>query len=68
MVYLILVIVIVSIRDIKNLISKNKKRDLYVYITIMLLVGAFGVFYYSNPERDSFSKIVLSLIGKEGGL
>jgi len=66
MVYLILVIVIVSIKDIKDLISQNKKKDLYVYITLMLLVGALGIFYYSNPERDSFSKILLSLIGKEG--
>ena len=66
MVYLILVIVIVSIKDIKDLISQNKKKDLYVYITLMLLVGALGIFYYSNPERDSFSKILFSLIGKEG--
>jgi multisubunit Na+/H+ antiporter MnhB subunit len=68
MVYLILVIVIVSIRDIKDLKSKNRKKDLYVYVIIMLLVGALGIFYYLNPERDSFSKTLLSLIGKEGGL
>jgi len=68
MVYLILVILIVSIRDIKNLVSKNRKKDLYVYVIIMLLVGAFGIFYYSNPGCDSFSKMILSLIGKEGGL
>lgn len=66
MVYLILVIVILSIKDIKDLISQNKKKELYVYVIFMLLVGAFGVFYYSNPERDSFAKIFLSLIGKEG--
>jgi len=66
MIYLILVIIIVSIKDIKDLISQNKKKDLFVYVIIMLLVGAFGIFYYSNPEHDSFSKILLSLIGKEG--
>ncbi|HHW47875.1 MAG TPA: hypothetical protein GXX14_04545 [Clostridiaceae bacterium] len=66
MVYLILVIIIISIRDIKYLVSKNMKKELYVYVTIMLLAGAFGIFYYLNPERDSFSKIMLSLIGKEG--
>lgn len=66
MVYLILVIIIVSIWDIKDLKSRNKKKDLYVYVTIMLLVGALGIFYYLKPERDSFSEILLSLIGKEG--
>ncbi|HHV95766.1 MAG TPA: hypothetical protein GXX37_04715 [Clostridiaceae bacterium] len=66
MIYLILVIAILGIKDIKYLLSKNIKRDLYVYIALMLLDIALGIFYYSNPERDSFSKIVLSLIGKEG--
>jgi len=60
------VIVIVSIIDIKELISQNKKKDLFVYVAIMLLVSALGIFYYSNPERDSFAKTVLSLIGKGG--
>jgi multisubunit Na+/H+ antiporter MnhB subunit len=66
MIYLLLVIVVVSIRDIMDLTSQKKKKDLYVYVAIMLLVTAFGIFYYSNPERESFSKIMLSLIGKEG--
>lgn len=66
MVYLIIAIVIVSIKDIKDLISQNKKKELYVYIIMMSLVAVFGIFYYSNPERDSFAKIFLSLIGKEG--
>ena len=66
MIYLILVIAILGIKDIKYLLSKNIKRDLYVYIALMLLDIALGILYYSNPERDSFSKIVLSLIGKEG--
>lgn len=66
MIYLILIIVIISIWDIKDLKTKKKKKDMYVYVAIMLLVTAFGIFYYSNPERDSFSKIILSLIGREG--
>ncbi|HHW01058.1 MAG TPA: hypothetical protein GXX36_16100 [Clostridiaceae bacterium] len=68
MVCLILVIIAVSIRDIKNLVSGKKKKDLVVYVIIMLLVSAFAIYYYSNPESGSFSEILLSLIGKEGGL
>jgi multisubunit Na+/H+ antiporter MnhB subunit len=66
MVYFILVIVILSIKDMKDLISQNKKKDLWVYAALMLLVAAFGIYYYSNPESDSFTKIMLSLIGKKG--
>ncbi len=65
MVYLILVIAAVSIMDIRELASQNRKKDLIIYAAIMLLVTAFGIFYLSNPERGSFSKIVLSLIKKE---
>ncbi len=66
MIFLILIIVALSIRDIIYLKSKKNKKDLYAYIGIMLLVGAFGIFYYSNPDRESFAKILLSLIGRVG--
>lgn len=66
MIYLIVTIVILSIWDIKDLIKRSKKKEIYVYVIFMILVGAFGIFYYINPERDSLSKILLSLIGQEG--
>jgi formate hydrogenlyase subunit 3/multisubunit Na+/H+ antiporter MnhD subunit len=66
MVYLIIVIVFASILDIKDLKKKKQTKDMFVYIAFMLLVGALGIFYYSNPERASFSEILLSLIGQEG--
>jgi formate hydrogenlyase subunit 3/multisubunit Na+/H+ antiporter MnhD subunit len=66
MVYLIIVIVFASILDIKDLKKKKQTKDIFVYIAFMLLVGALGTFFYSNPERASFSEILLSLIGQEG--
>lgn len=66
MIYFILVIVIVSIRDIKYLISKNKKKDLYVYIAFMFLVCAAGILFYSNPDYKSLSRIMLMIVGKDG--
>lgn len=57
---------LVSIWDIKDLKAKNQKKDIVVYITFMALTGALGVFFFANPERDSFSKILLSLVGQEG--
>lgn len=66
MVYLILVIIAVSIKDIRDMASRKRKKDMIVYIAIMTLVTAFGIFYLSKPDRDSFSKMILSLIGKGG--
>jgi hypothetical protein len=48
--------------------SKNQKKDIFVYILFMLMVAVLGLFYLSNPERDSFSEILLSLFGQEGGV
>jgi multisubunit Na+/H+ antiporter MnhB subunit len=66
MVYLILVIIAVSIIDIRKLALQKRIKDLAVYAAVMLLVTAFGIFYFSDPERKSFSNIVLSLLKKEG--
>lgn len=66
MIWLILVIIAVSIKDIRDMASGKRKKDMIVYIAIMMLVTAFGIFYFLKPERDSFSKMILSLIGKEG--
>lgn len=64
MVYLLLVIATVSISDIRDLVSQNRKKDLYVYAVFMLLVAAFAIFYFSDSARDSFSKIIFSIAGK----
>ncbi|WHH57958.1 hypothetical protein [Petroclostridium sp. X23] len=68
MVYLMSIIILLSILDIKDMKSKNQKKDIFVYILFMLMVAVLGLFYLSNPERDSFSEILLSLFGQEGGV
>lgn len=65
MIYLISIIAIFSILDIKGMRLKKQKKDIIVYIAFMLMVGILGVFYITNPERNSFSGLLLSLIGQE---
>ncbi|KNY28840.1 hypothetical protein [Pseudobacteroides cellulosolvens] len=66
MIYLIIVILIISIFDIKDMKKNNQKKDMIVYISFMLLIGVFGILYLSNPDQDSLSEIFLSLVGQEG--
>ncbi|NLY43294.1 MAG: hypothetical protein GX066_04855 [Clostridiaceae bacterium] len=67
MVYFIIVIILLSIWDIRELKRLDKgKKDIFVYIIFMVAAAMLGIFYFSNPERDSFSEILLSLIGQEG--
>ena len=66
MVFFILVVVVLSIRDIVYMKSKGTRKDIYVYLVIILLFSAFGIYYLLNPDCRSFAKIMLSLAGKDG--
>ncbi|HHT64715.1 MAG: hypothetical protein ACOX25_10545 [Caldicoprobacterales bacterium] len=62
MFYLILVIIGLGILDIFQMRKRGEKKEIAVYVIFMLLVGLFGIFYFTDPER-SFSKLILSFIG-----
>ncbi len=64
MAYLVISILILSIWDIKEMKKKNQRKDIIIYIFLMLVVGAVGAFYLSDPQRESFSEKLLSLIGR----
>ncbi len=63
MVYFVIVIVLLSIWDIKNMKTKKQNKDLILYVVLMLMVGFLGIYYFSDPDR-SFSKVILSWIGQ----
>jgi len=63
-VYFIIVMILLFIFDLKDLKKKKQKKEMVIYATMMILVGILGVFYFVNPERQSFSEIILSLIGQ----
>ncbi len=64
MVYLLISIVILSLWDVKKMKDKNQKKDIVIYSLLMVMVGTLGVYYFSVPDHDSFSKILLSFIGQ----
>lgn len=66
MVLFLMVTCILLVVDLKNLWGKAPKWEIAVYMVLMLLAGLFGAFYYSNPDAESFSRIMLSMIGQEG--
>jgi len=64
MVYFLISIVLLSVWDIKQIKDKKQKMDIVIYISLMAMVGTLGIYYYSVPDHDSFSKILLSFIGQ----
>ena len=59
MLALFLVMIMLSIFDIRQMKAKRQIKETVLYILFMLMVGLFGIFYFSNPERDSFVKSLL---------
>lgn len=63
MVVFILVLAGLGIYDVLQMIAKKQKKEAVIYVTFMVLVGLFGIYYFSDPLRTSFSKLLISLIG-----
>jgi len=62
----LIIIIILCILDLRDMTKKKQIKEIVVYLAFMFLAGLLGVFYFSNPERDSLSEILLSLINQEG--
>jgi len=65
MFYLLLVMAGLGAYDIMQMRAKKQTKQMVVYIVFMLLVGIFGIFYFSDPDHTSFAKLVLTLIGRK---
>ncbi len=65
MFYLILLMAGLGAYDIIQMRAKKQKKQIVVYIVFMLLVGIFGIFYFSSPDRTSFAKLLLTIIGRK---
>ncbi|HHY81828.1 MAG TPA: hypothetical protein GX505_03990 [Clostridiales bacterium] len=63
MVYFIIVLAGLGIYDILQMKAKKQKKEAVIYAIFMVLVGLFGIFYFTDPERTSFSKLLITLIG-----
>ena len=59
MIYFIIIMAGLGVYDILQMKTK-KQKEIVVYVIFMLLVGLFGIFYYIDPERTSFSKLLLN--------
>jgi len=65
MFYLILIMAVLGTFDIIQMKAKKQKKEIAVYVAFMLLVGLFGIIYYANQDRASFTKLLFSLLGRK---
>lgn len=49
---------IIVFRDIKR---ENSKRDMIVFISLMIIAFAFGIFYFRDPYQKSLIEYLLMI-------
>lgn len=50
---------IIVFRDIKK---ENSKRDMIVFISLMIIALAFGIFYFRDPYQKSLIEYLVTII------
>ena len=63
MIIFLLFILVLSIFEIKTMLKNNNKKDIIVYCLLAIIAITLGLYYISNPYRNSLSKNILELFG-----
>lgn len=62
MILLVILLIGISLIEMKMHIKKERKKEIAVFFLSVLAAFAMGIFYLSNPHRSSFTKILLDLL------
>lgn len=62
MVLLAILLIGISFAEIKKYNKKGRKKELIVFFAAISATFAMGVFYLSNPQRNSFAKILFDIL------
>jgi len=62
MIWLIILILLVSIFDVRYMLQRGEKRELVVYAFLAVGTLVFGIYYFSDPYRDSLAKNILEVL------
>lgn len=60
------VVIILSVLDIIELKSKGKPKEIFVYIGLMLLAVAFGVWHFTSTYQDSIAEHIFEILNVKG--
>ncbi len=64
MLFYLLIILVISILEIRSIKKQKLKKELYFFIFSMILATILGVLYISNPLRKSLAGYILQLINR----
>ena len=62
----LLILIILGIVEIRAMKKAKLKKEIVPYLIFMVLAGALGVFYLTNPSQKSFSYLIIKLFNLKG--
>jgi len=62
----LLILIIFGIVEIRAMKKAKLKKEIVPYLIFMVLAGALGVFYLTNPSQKSFSYLIIKLFNLKG--
>ncbi|PKM72173.1 MAG: hypothetical protein CVU91_10615 [Firmicutes bacterium HGW-Firmicutes-16] len=60
------ILIVFSIFDYRSMKKAKLKKEMVSYLILMVLAGAFAVFYLTNPHQESFTYLVIKLFKLKG--
>lgn len=60
-----IVVVVLSAFEIWFMVKKKQKKEIIVYVFLAIFTLALGIYYFSNPYRESLVQRILNILGKE---
>ncbi len=63
MIGLTVLLIIISIFEIKGMLDKNQKKEMYVFIGLTILTWVIGTVYFSNKYSISIASMIMDVFG-----
>lgn len=60
------ILLLAGIMDLRSMMKADLKKELVPYCVLMLAAGAMGLFYLSNPYRQSIAYWIFQILRMEG--
>ncbi len=63
MYYFIVLVLLVSVLELIYMKKRKEKKEIVVYLLFATMTLALGIFYLSNPYRNSLVYFMLKMLG-----
>ncbi|HBY19470.1 MAG: hypothetical protein A2Y24_06980 [Clostridiales bacterium GWE2_32_10] len=63
MIALTILLIIISIFEIKNMLENNQKKEIVIFVCITIIIWIIGRVYISDPFRPSIVNMIMSAFG-----